>query len=77
MRTGEKVKETKEYTIFKKSNGRYGVLGAKRNWIKGEEKIKALSAAKLIKAAPKKKAPEPVAEEAAAEAPATEEAKSE
>lgn len=60
----ETVKTTKEYTIVKKRNNRYGVKGANKKWINGEEKAKILATEgliKLSKAAPK--AAEPAAEE--------------
>lgn len=72
----EVVKQTKEFTIVKKRNGRYGVKNAKGKWINKEDKVKVLLGEGLIKAAMPKKE-EPVQEEAAAEeAPAetTEEA---
>ena len=49
------VKKTKDYTIVKKRSGRYGVLTAKDQWLKGEEKVKILLAEKLIKLTPPKK----------------------
>jgi hypothetical protein len=52
----EIVKQTEEYQIIKKRSGRYGVRGADRRWIGGDEKVKILIAEGLIKA------PEPKAE---------------
>lgn len=72
----ETVKKTAEYEIIKKRSGRYGVRGANRKWITGDDKVKILLAEKLIKAPPpKEKAPEPVPEPAPE--PATEEASAE
>ena len=52
----EKVKETKEYKVFKKSSGRYCVLDAQNNkWINAEKKIEILTKEGLFKAPPKKK----------------------
>ncbi len=67
----EIVKKTDEYEIVKKRSGRYGVRGADRKWVNGDEKVKILLAEKLIKAAPPKE-PETQAapEQANAEAPA-------
>ncbi len=62
----EVVKQTKEHTIIKKRNGRFGVKDAKGKWINKDEKVNVLLAEGLIKvAAPKKE--EPVAEEEPAE----------
>ena len=67
----ESVKKTKEYEIVKKRSGRYAVRDAKRNWVRGDEKVKILLAEKLIKApVPKKEEPEPAPEASAEEAPA-------
>lgn len=72
----ETVKSTKEFKIFKKKNGRYGVKNEKGQWINGEEKVKILSSEGLIKVSIPKKVEEPPAEEAteaaAEEAPAEE-----
>lgn len=64
------VKQTAEYTIYQKRNQRYGVKGANKKWINGDDKVKVLLDADLIKlTAPAA----PAAEEAPAEdAPATE-----
>lgn len=59
----EKVKETKEYKVFKKSSGRYCVQDAQKKWVNAEKKIEILTKEGLLKAPPKKKA-------APAEAPA-------
>lgn len=64
----EVVKSTKEHTIYKKNNGRYGVKAANKKWINGDEKVKILLAEGLIKAA----APAPKVEEPVEEAPAEE-----
>ncbi|MEC7276758.1 MAG: hypothetical protein VXV96_10595 [Bdellovibrionota bacterium] len=62
----EVVKETKDFTIVKKRNGRFGVKNQKGQWINKEEKVKILLGEGLIKVAEPKKE-EPVAEEAAEE----------
>lgn len=73
----ETVKETENYTIFKKRNGRYGVrtTDKMRKWINGDEKAKILSDEGLIKLSVAAPAPaqEAPAEEAAAEEAPTEE----
>ena len=66
----EVVKETKEFTLLKKRNGRYGVKNAAGKWINSEEKVKVLLAEGLIKVAEPKKEEAPVEEAAADEAPA-------
>lgn len=66
------VKETENYTIFQKRNGRYAVRAQDRTWLNGEEKVKILLEAGLIKLTePKPAEPEPV--EAAEETEAAEE----
>ena len=64
----EVVKVTKDYTIIKKKNGRYGVRRPNRHWINGAEKVEILLAEGLIKA------PAPKPEAKAEEAPQEEEA---
>ena len=68
----ETVKETENYTIFKKRNGRYGVrtTDKMRKWINGDEKAKILSDEGLIKLS----APAPAQEAPAEEVPAEESA---
>ncbi len=68
----EKVKATKDFKIFKKRNGRFGVKNEKGKWINGEDKVKILSAEGLIKVSIPKKVEEPPAEEAPVEAAAEE-----
>jgi hypothetical protein len=71
----EVVKSTKEYTIYKKRSGRYGVKNAKKKWVNADEKVKVLLAEGLIKAPTPKAEPAPEAEvqaEETAEAPAEE-----
>ena len=63
----EVVKETKEYTVVKKRNGRFGVKDAKGKWINKEDKVKVLLGEGLIKVAEPKKVEEPAAEEVAEE----------
>lgn len=65
----EAIKTTAEYTIYKKRSGRFGVQGNNKKWINGEEKIKILLDAKLIKATPSKKIEEPTEESSEATAP--------
>lgn len=45
----EKVKETKEYKIYKKRNGRYAVTEVKGAWINKEKKTEILAKEGLIK----------------------------
>ncbi len=68
----EVVKKVKDLSIVKKRSGRYGVMDAKGKWVNGEEKVKVLLGAKLIKMPEAKKAPEPEVEAPAEEAAATE-----
>ncbi|MBT3584656.1 MAG: hypothetical protein HN509_07100 [Halobacteriovoraceae bacterium] len=63
----ELVKETKDYKVFKKRSGRFGVQNLLGKWINGEDKTKILVGEKLIKAALSAKKEEPAAEEAATE----------
>jgi hypothetical protein len=60
----EIVKETEEYQIIKKRSGRYGVRGANRKWISGDEKVKILIAEGILKAPEPKPEPEPEAADA-------------
>lgn len=60
----EIVKSTDEYQIIKKRSGRYGVRGADRKWITGDEKVKILAAEGLIKAAAPKEEQGPPEQEA-------------
>jgi hypothetical protein len=73
----EVVKKVKDLSIVKKRSGRYGVMDAKGKWVNGEEKVKVLLGAKLIKLAEAKKAPEPEVEAAPAEEVAATEAPAE
>ena len=60
----EVVKKTDDYTIYKKKSGRYGVQAANKKWINGDEKVRILLEAGLIKAAtPKPQEPEVATEE--------------
>jgi hypothetical protein len=43
------IKKTKEFTIYQKSSGRYGVRGVDKKWINAEEKVKILLGEGLIK----------------------------
>ena len=47
----ESVKKTEAYEIVKKRSGRYGVVGANRKWISGDEKVKILLAEKTHQSA--------------------------
>ncbi len=67
----EVVKSTKEFTVVKKRNGRYGVKNAAGKWVNADDKVKILLAEGLIKVA------EPKKEEAPAEEAASEEAAAE
>lgn len=51
----EKVKETKEYKVWKKGNDRYAVTDAKGNWVNAEKKVEILLKEGLIKPPMKKK----------------------
>ena len=62
----EVVKNSKDGKIVKKRNGRYAVKNEKGQWVNGEEKVKILSAAGLIKVSIPKKKEEPAPEEAPA-----------
>lgn len=64
------VKKTDEYTIFEKRNKRHAVQGKDKKWINGEDKVRILNEAGLIKIA----APAPKVEEAPVEAEAAPEA---
>ena len=68
----EIVKQTEEYQIIKKRNGRYGVRGADRKWVAGDEKQKILIAEGLVKAPEPKPTPAEEAEPAESE-PASDE----
>ena len=67
----EKVKDSKDYTVFKKRSGRYAVKGADGKWINGADKVKVLTSEDLIaKMNPPKKKEEPQEAAPQAEAPA-------
>lgn len=72
----EIVKKTDQYQIIKKRSGRYGIRGADRKWITGDEKVKILVAEGLIKSpAPREDEPSeeaPPQEASSQEAPAEE-----
>lgn len=70
----EVVKQTGDYKIYKKRNGRYGVKSKAGKWVNGDQKIEILNKEGLIKVTVKKKAPEEAAPvEAAVAEPAAEE----
>lgn len=74
----ETVKKTKEHIIFKKKSGRFAVQNMAGSFLKAEEKVKVLLAAKLIKLTPAKKKEEAPAPAVATEAaPSAEAAKTE
>ncbi len=58
----ELVKDTKEHKIYKKKTGRYAVKGLKGKWLNGDDKVRALLKAGLVKT------PAPKPKEAKAEA---------
>lgn len=65
------VKQTAEYTVLQRGDGRYAVRGKDRKWVNGEAKVEILIKEKLLEK-PKSK-PKPDAEtkeESAAEEPA-------
>ena len=62
-----KKKEKKEYTLEKKRNGRYAVVGKDGKFIHGDAKVEILMKENILKPPPKKKAAAP-AEAAAADA---------
>jgi|TARA_B110000902_G_scaffold267179_1_gene358852 hypothetical protein len=73
------VKKTDTYSISKRRDGRYSVVGSNGKAINGDDKVVILKAEDLIKVtapAPVEEVEEVVAEEAAAE-PAAEEAPAE
>jgi len=73
----EVVKETKEFTIVKKRSGRFGVRTTRGKWINGDEKLKILVEAGVVKAAmPKPAEPEAQEPEAAVAAEGAEAADS-
>ena len=66
----ETIKKTAEYTIYKKRSGRYGIRNSAKKWINGDDKIKILVDAGLIKAAIKEKVDEAPQQAEATEAAA-------
>jgi len=62
----KKVKKTANYTITQKRSGRYSVTSSDAKMINGEEKVKILVEAGLIKIKVKKEAPAEAAAEPAA-----------
>lgn len=76
----EVVKKTDAYVIVKKRSGRFGVKTQEGKWINGDEKVKILVEAGLVKAAvpaPKEEPAEEATEEAAAAPEGGEEAPAE
>ena len=64
----EVVKKTDAYVIVKKRSGRYGVKNSEGKWINGDEKVKILVEAGLVKAAVAKAEPVEESTEEVAEA---------
>ncbi len=62
----QQIKKTADYTLFKKTSGRYAVKGKDKKWINGEEKEKILVAEQLV-TLPNPKTPAPTETEAATE----------
>lgn len=58
-------KQTAEYTVLKRADGRYAVQGKDKKFINAEEKVKILIAEGLLKAPEPKAEPEAPAEDAA------------
>ena len=67
----ELVKQSGDFSIFKKRNGRFGVKNKAGKWVNAEEKVKVLLAEGLIKASVAA-AKEEVAETVEEAAPAAE-----
>ncbi len=64
----EVLKETKEYTVFKKRSGRYAIKASDGKWLNGVEKIKILNKEGYVKGGlPGEKKSEPVEEAPKAE----------
>lgn len=59
------VKKTSEYTIFQRRDSRYAVIGAGKQPINGDEKVKILLAEELVKVAAPAPAPEEASDEEA------------
>jgi len=56
----EVLKETKEYTVYKKRSGRFAVKAADGKMLNGAEKVKVLQkegVIKVLKSKPKEEAP--------------------
>ena len=64
--TMQQIKQTAEYTIFKKKSGRYAVRGKNKQWVHAGDKAQILLAEALITQARPKPVPEPAAEGEAA-----------
>jgi len=65
-KAAKRVKKTAKYTITQKRSGRYSVMSPEAKMINGEEKVKILIEAGLIKVKVKKAAPAEAAAEPAA-----------
>ncbi len=63
----KKIKQTAEYSIFKREDGRYAVKDAKKKPVNGEKKVEVLKAEGLLKQPEPKPAPEAVEETSEAE----------
>ena len=45
----QKVKKTPEYTVYRKTSGRYAVQSRAKQWLHGEDKVHVLVAEQLVK----------------------------
>jgi hypothetical protein len=45
----QQVKKTPEYTVYQKKSGRYAVQGRNKQWLHGEDKVRALVDQQLVK----------------------------
>ena len=61
------VKKTDEYSIYQRGDDRYAVKDANKNAVNGDEKVRILVAAELVKVTLPAAPEEPAAEEAAVE----------
>jgi len=68
----KKVKTAGDYTIYQKTSGRYAVQSQDRKWVNGEDKVKVLVEADLVKLSGPNPNPPAAAEEAPTEEAAAE-----
>lgn len=66
------AKQTAEYTVLQRGDGRYAVRGRDKKWVNGDAKVEILVKEGLLKKAAPKPKPEPEAGEAPAEEAAAE-----